>query len=153
MFTYCLVNLALAMGQGHEGQVPAAPTPAEPTAPLVFNVPPKAWQSTGATALVQPPSAADTTTQVTKEPKRRALPAPFPSPPLPGSEWWKDTRGERSGYANTYTSNAIGWAHFFTPEILFRPDIGNYRAWNTRAFDLGTRKNLVMAGFDLTIRF
>jgi hypothetical protein len=69
------------------------------------------------------------------------------------NEWWKDTRGERSGYANTYTSNAIGWAHFFTPDILFRPEIGYYRAWNNPAFDLGTKKNLLMAGFDLTIRF
>jgi hypothetical protein len=69
------------------------------------------------------------------------------------NEWWKDNDGERSGFPGTYSSHAIGYSHFVTPEILFRPEIGFYRNWHEPAFDNGTRKNLLMAGFDLTFRF
>jgi hypothetical protein len=69
------------------------------------------------------------------------------------NEWWKDNDGERSGFPGTYSSHAIGYSHFVTPEILFRPEIGFYRNWHEPAFDNGTRKNQLMAGFDLTFRF
>jgi hypothetical protein len=69
------------------------------------------------------------------------------------NEWWKDTDGERSGFASTYTSNAIGLSHNFTPEFQIRPEIGYYRSWTVPAFDNGHRKNQVMAAFDVTIRF
>jgi hypothetical protein len=69
------------------------------------------------------------------------------------NEWWKDTDGERSGFPGTYTSNAIGLSHNFNPYFQIRPEIGFYRNWTNPAFDLGTRKNQVMAGFDVTLRF
>jgi hypothetical protein len=69
------------------------------------------------------------------------------------NEWWKDTDGERSGFPSTYTSNAIGYSHFVTPNILFRPEIGYYRSWTVPAFDNGTRKNQLMCAFDITFRF
>jgi hypothetical protein len=69
------------------------------------------------------------------------------------NEWWKDTDGERSGFPSTYTSNAVGYAVYLTPNILFRPEIGYYRSWTVPAFDLGTRKNQLMCGFDMTLRF
>jgi hypothetical protein len=69
------------------------------------------------------------------------------------NEWWKDTDGERSGFPSTYTSNAIGLTHNFTPYFQIRPEIGYYRSWTVPAFDNGTRKNQVMAAFDVTIRF
>jgi hypothetical protein len=69
------------------------------------------------------------------------------------NEWWKDTDGERSGFPSTYTSHAIGLSHNFTPEFQIRPEIGYYRSWTVPAFDLGTRKNQIMAGFDVTLRF
>jgi hypothetical protein len=69
------------------------------------------------------------------------------------NEWWKDTDGERSGFPSTYTSNAIGYSRYLTPNILWRPEIGYYRSWTVPAFDLGTRKNLLMCAFDFTIRF
>jgi hypothetical protein len=69
------------------------------------------------------------------------------------NEWWKDTDGERSGFPSTYTSNSIGLTHNFTPEMQIRPEIGFYRSWTVPAFDLGTRKNMLMAGVDFTIRF
>jgi hypothetical protein len=69
------------------------------------------------------------------------------------NEWWKDTDGERSGFPGTYTSHAIGLSHNFSPYMQIRPEIGFYRNWTQPAFDLGTRKNQVMAGFDFTLRF
>jgi hypothetical protein len=69
------------------------------------------------------------------------------------NEWWKDTDGERSGFGSTYTSNSIGLSHNFTPYFQIRPEIGYYRSWTVPAFDNGTRKNQVMAAFDMTIRF
>jgi hypothetical protein len=69
------------------------------------------------------------------------------------NEWWKDTQGERSGFASTYTSNAIGLTHNFTPVFQVRPEIGYYRSWTVPAFDNGTRKNQFMAAFDVTLRF
>jgi hypothetical protein len=69
------------------------------------------------------------------------------------NEWWKDTDGERSGFPSTYTSNAIGLTHNFSPYFQIRPEIGYYRSWTVPAFDLGTRKNQIMGAFDVTIRF
>jgi hypothetical protein len=69
------------------------------------------------------------------------------------NEWWKDNDGERSGFPGTYSSHAIGYSHFVTPNILFRPEIGFYRNWHEPAFDNGTKQNMLMAGFDLTFRF
>jgi Putative beta-barrel porin-2, OmpL-like. bbp2 len=69
------------------------------------------------------------------------------------NEWWKDTAGERTGFASTYTSNAIGLSHNFNPWFQVRPEIGYYRSWTVPAFDNGTRKNQVMAAFDVTLRF
>jgi Putative beta-barrel porin-2, OmpL-like. bbp2 len=69
------------------------------------------------------------------------------------NEWWKDEDGERSGFPSTYTSDAIGLSHNFTPDLQIRPEIGYYRSWTTPAFDNGTKRNQFMAGFDVTLRF
>ena len=41
----------------------------------------------------------------------------------------------------------------FNDVLMIRPEIGYYRNWNNPAFDLGTKQNLIMVGFDLTFRF
>lgn len=69
------------------------------------------------------------------------------------NEWWKDERGMRSGFPGVYTSHAIGLCHNFTPLLQIRPEIGYYRNWTNPAFDLGTRKDMVMFGVDMTLRF
>jgi hypothetical protein len=69
------------------------------------------------------------------------------------NEYWRDEQGERSGFAGVYTSNTIGYAHYITPDILVRPEIGFYRNWTQNAFDLGTRHNMLLTGFDVTLRF
>jgi hypothetical protein len=69
------------------------------------------------------------------------------------NEIWRDEEGERTGFPGTYTSHAIGLSHNFTPAFQVRPEIGYYRNWTQPAFDLGTRKDMFMAGFDVTLRF
>jgi len=69
------------------------------------------------------------------------------------NEWWKDDRGMRSGFAGNYQSCTLGWSHNFNAVFQIRPEIGWYRNWNQPAFDLGTKQNLTLYGFDMTLRF
>ncbi len=69
------------------------------------------------------------------------------------NEWTRDDRGMRSGFPGNYTSHTIGWSHQFNDLLMIRPEIGYYRNWNNPAFDLGTKQNLIIVGFDLTFRF
>lgn len=69
------------------------------------------------------------------------------------NEIWRDVDGERSGFSGTYTSHAIGLTHNFNTIVQIRPEIGYYRNWNNRAFDLGKRKGMLMCGIDMTIRY
>lgn len=69
------------------------------------------------------------------------------------NEIWRDADGERSGFPGTYSSNAIGLTHNFNSLVQIRPEIGYYRNWNNKAFDLGKSKGMVLAGFDVTVRY
>jgi hypothetical protein len=69
------------------------------------------------------------------------------------NEIWRDADGERSGFPGTYTSHAIGLTHNFNSIVQIRPEIGYYRNWKNRAFDLGKRKGMVLFGADITVRF
>lgn len=69
------------------------------------------------------------------------------------NEYWRDVDGERSGFPGTYTSHAIGFTHNFNELVQIRPEIGYYRNWKQKAFDLGKRAGMILAGFDLTVRF
>ncbi len=68
------------------------------------------------------------------------------------NKWWRDQRGERSGYATSYSSHTIGFSHQFNDLIMIRPEIGFYHSYDVPAFNLGTTKNLLMYGFDFTVR-
>lgn len=69
------------------------------------------------------------------------------------NEIWKDADGERSGFKGTYTSNAIGWSWDITQLLQIRPEIGYYRNWQTRAFDLGKRHGMMLYAADMTLRY
>jgi len=69
------------------------------------------------------------------------------------NEWWRDEQGERSGFPSSYTSNTIGISHQFSDLMMIRPEIGFYHSWDVPAFNLGKSKNLLLYGFDFTIRF
>lgn len=69
------------------------------------------------------------------------------------NEWVKDENGTRYGFAGNYSGHTIGWTHNFSPNLQVRPEIGYYRNWNNPAFDNGARQDMLLAGFDLTLRF
>jgi hypothetical protein len=69
------------------------------------------------------------------------------------NEWWRDEQGERSGFPSNYSSHTIGLSHQFNDQIMIRPEIGFYHSYDVPAFDLGKNKNLLMYGFDFTVRF
>jgi hypothetical protein len=69
------------------------------------------------------------------------------------NEWWRDEQGERSGFPSNYSSHTIGLSHQFSDLVMIRPEIGFYHSYDVPAFDLGKNKNLLMYGFDFTIRF
>jgi Putative beta-barrel porin-2, OmpL-like. bbp2 len=69
------------------------------------------------------------------------------------NEWWRDERGMRSGFPGNYTSNTIGLSHNINSVLQIRPEIGYYRNWDNPAFDLGTKHDLWLYGFDVTLRF
>lgn len=69
------------------------------------------------------------------------------------NEWMKDEHGTRYGYAGNYTSNSIGVTYNVNSVLQVRPEIGFYRNWNNPAFDNGDRQNMLLGGFDVTMRF
>jgi len=69
------------------------------------------------------------------------------------NEWWRDEQGARSGFASNYSSHTVGWTHNFSPTLSFRPEFGYYHSYDKKAFDLGRRKNLLLGGADMTLRF
>jgi hypothetical protein len=69
------------------------------------------------------------------------------------NEWWADPQGERSGFATNYSSHTLGISHQFNDLLMIRPEIGFYHSYDVPAFNLGRNSNLLMGGFDLTLRF
>ncbi len=69
------------------------------------------------------------------------------------NEWWRDEEGERSGFATNYSSSTIGLTHNFNEILQIRPEIGWYHSYDVPAFNLGTRRNMVLYGMDMTLRF
>ena len=69
------------------------------------------------------------------------------------NEAWRDEQGERSGFPGLYTSHAIGYTYNFSPILQIRPEVGYYRNWNRPAFNLGTKRGMVLFGVDMTLRY
>jgi len=69
------------------------------------------------------------------------------------NELWNDPQGERTGFPSLYSSHTIGWSHNFNPVFQIRPEIGFYHSYQNRSFDLGTTRNMIMGGVDVTWRF
>lgn len=69
------------------------------------------------------------------------------------NEFYRDETGFRTGYAGDYTSHSIGLTHNFNEVFQVRPEIGYYRNWSEPAFDFGTKRGLLLGGFDVTLRF
>lgn len=50
-------------------------------------------------------------------------------------EFYFDEQGQRTGTATRYGNFAIGWQHWFSPQIEIRPEIAYYHSFNGPAFN------------------
>ncbi len=51
-------------------------------------------------------------------------------------EWYDDPQGQRTGIPKTnYFETGLGWQHWFSPQIEFRPEVGYWRSFDTKAFN------------------
>jgi hypothetical protein len=69
------------------------------------------------------------------------------------NEWTHDQNGTRYGFAGNYTSHTLGFTFNLSPLMQLRPEIGYYRNWDRPAFDNGLRQDMLLYGFDMTVRF
>jgi hypothetical protein len=50
-------------------------------------------------------------------------------------EFYDDMQGQRTGVKTRYIDFSLGWQHWLSPQIEFRPEIGWYESLNAKAFN------------------
>jgi len=68
-------------------------------------------------------------------------------------EFMDDIDGWRTGFATAYFNQAIGWQHWFSPQVEVRPEIAWYHALNAPAFDNGTKHAITIISGDVIWHF
>jgi len=51
------------------------------------------------------------------------------------TEFLMDPEGQRTGVVTNYVDAALGWQHWFSPQIEVRPEVAYYRSLNANAFN------------------
>jgi hypothetical protein len=76
------------------------------------------------------------------------------------TEFFMDPEGQRTGVVTNYVDAALGWQHWFSPQIEVRPEIAYYRSLNANAFNGNANAGIppsrnwaVIAASDLIIHF
>jgi hypothetical protein len=76
------------------------------------------------------------------------------------TEFFMDPQGQRTGVVTNYVDAALGWQHWFSPQIELRPEIAYYRSLKADAFNgnanagiAPTRNWATIAASDLIIHF
>ena len=76
------------------------------------------------------------------------------------TEFFMDPEGQRTGVVTNYVDAALGWQHWFSPQIEVRPEIAYYRSLNANAFNgnanagmAPSRNWAVIAASDLIFHF
>ena len=60
-------------------------------------------------------------------------------------EFFNDMSGQRTGIKDKYLNYAVGWQHWFSPTITFRPEIAVYNALDRKAFNRNGQGNISSA--------
>jgi len=119
---------------------------------LPFNAP-NAAQCHGASALTCRATSIGTTAYLNYSPE-----------PLDNfsfrPEFYDDEEGQRTGTKAVYYEFSLGWQHWLSPQIEFRPEIGYYRSVDAKAFNgdanagIAPDKNyMVIGAADVIIHF
>ncbi len=69
------------------------------------------------------------------------------------NEFFKDNRGQRTGYKTLYTEHLIGWNHWFGDVITLRPEIRFDHSYDVKAYDGGRKSSQLVFATDLIIHF
>ena len=69
------------------------------------------------------------------------------------AELYNDQQGQRTGYKTTYLNYAVGWQHWFGPQVEIRPEVAYYHSTDVKAFDLGTKQDLAIVSSDVIWHF
>jgi hypothetical protein len=51
------------------------------------------------------------------------------------AEYFDDMEGQRTGVKTAYLETGIGWQHWLSPQIEFRPEVSYYNSLNAPAFN------------------
>ena len=65
------------------------------------------------------------------------------------TEFFDDLKGQRTGYKTSYSSWDASWNHWIGTTIVFRPELRFDQAWDSPAFDNGTKRNQFMVAADV----
>ena len=65
------------------------------------------------------------------------------------TEYFDDLKGQRTGYKTAYSSSLISWNHWIGTTIVFRPELRYDHAFDSNAFNNGTKHNQFMAAADI----
>jgi hypothetical protein len=75
-------------------------------------------------------------------------------------EYYYDPEGWRTGVRTEYLNFSVGWQHWLSPQIEFRPEVGYYRSLSALAFNgnsaagiAPTKNYTVLAAGDVIIHF
>jgi hypothetical protein len=75
-------------------------------------------------------------------------------------EFYYDMQGQRTGLKSRYVALSVGWQHWLSPQIEFRPEIGWYQSLNGNAFNgsaalgIAANKNTtILAASDVILHF
>lgn len=65
------------------------------------------------------------------------------------NEYFDDIRGQRTGFKTRYTEHMISWNHWIGSTIVFRPELRYDYAYDTPAFNNGTKRGQLMFAGDM----
>ncbi len=68
------------------------------------------------------------------------------------AEYYDDAQGQRTGYAARYTDLGLGWQHWLSPQIEFRPEFTYYTS-SIPVFDLGAKEYEKVFSGDVIMHF
>jgi len=69
------------------------------------------------------------------------------------NEFFKDNRGQRTGYQTLYTSHLIGWNHWIGDVITLRPELRFDHSYDVKAYDGGRKSSQYILATDMIIHF
>jgi hypothetical protein len=69
------------------------------------------------------------------------------------TDFLDDKKGQRTGFQTFYSEHALMWGHWIGTTVLFRPELRFERAYDARAYDLGTKHNQLSFAADVIFHF